>query len=712
VRHITIARSSAERLSVALLSLIATCGIFHQYLPPFKRLYMWSDIEGYHYPLHQFAFHALKEGRLPAWDPSIYCGISLVGNVQAALLYPPTWLMYAAVWTWPDLPFKALEIFTILHVWVGFLLCYLWLRGHAGKLASALGAAIFAYGGFMMYEVLHPGVVCAMAWMPLGLWGIDQAVERRDWRPLWKVAAASALSFLAGYPACWIVYAVAAVVYALASRARWRAAVGVCAALVASALPAAIQLLPAMEARSKMVVEPKYGPGAYDLRTNLLTYFVPNWFDYNPGHPTDYNAGCIYLYVGLPAAFGLIWAVRRHRIGPYLQPLACLAAALLLANPPHFLMRAVEWIPPLNNTMQPFNFDAAVAAMTALIAAIGVNDFLKQGPKRMAPRWLVPVTAAALSVWLLRQLWITGHGGRFATGAKSAEQMMLALAIFALGLWTLRAAAGRRRTALAALVLLFAGVDYRVYGAGRWFNALRGDHDKEPRYGIGGVDDDAYRAMLQNRQYRVVTTPETGPSPTDFRVSGLATPQGFDPFLPAQYKETIQHWVPFQTNRVFFPDLRNENMLQTLGVRYLLVRDGSPDDAALAASPHFRRLGRKNIFCHVYDYLRARPPFYWEDQRAGGTAEPTAWLPELREFNVQSERGGRFVFVEQYFPGWTAAVDGNPVRIERWGGAFQAIAVPAGEHRLRFEFNSPGFAIGVSALAGAAVLLALVLRCG
>src|SRR5215475_9346259 len=73
-----------ETFLVAVLSLIATYAFFCEYLPPFKRVHLWSDLGGYHYPLHRFAFQALHEGRLPLWDSAIYCGMTLIGNVQAA----------------------------------------------------------------------------------------------------------------------------------------------------------------------------------------------------------------------------------------------------------------------------------------------------------------------------------------------------------------------------------------------------------------------------------------------------------------------------------------------------------------------------------------------------------------------------------------------------------------------------------------------------
>jgi hypothetical protein len=363
--------------------------------------------------------------------------------------------------------------------------------------------------------------------------------------------------------------------------------------------------------------------------------------------------------------------------------------------------------------MQPFNFYAGAAAMAALITAIALDDFFKSGSHRALPRWLAPAAVTALMAWSVRQLWIWAHGGIFAIRGRAVAETAIALALFSLGIYIVREATGRRRSQFAAILLLAAGVDYKVFGASRQFNADRGDVDNQhPEYGIGGVDDDAYRAMWANRHYRVVSDGSAGPAPTEYRMWGLTTPAGFDPFLPVQYKELIEHWVPFRTNRLFDADLHNEDMLQELGVRYVLVHDGDSHEAFLAASPNFRLVGRKKIWCRVYEYLHARPPYRWEDER-NGTVQPVAWNPEQRDLLVRADRGGRFVLMEQFFPGWIAAVDGRPVGIERWGGAFQSIPVPAGEHRIAFEFRPMSLRIGaaISLFAGAGLLL-LVLADG
>lgn len=62
------------------------------------------------------------------------------------------------------------------------------------------------------------------------------------------------------------------------------------------------------------------------------------------------------------------------------------------------------------------------------------------------------------------------------------------------------------------------------------------------------------------------------------------------------------------------------------------------------------------------------------------------------------------IYLDADYPGWRAAIDGKPAPVFRAFDVFKAVAVPAGNHRVRFEFRP------TSVYAGAAVsLIALVL---
>ncbi|MBI3695353.1 MAG: YfhO family protein, partial [Acidobacteria bacterium] len=206
---------------------------------------------------------------------------------------------------------------------------------------------------------------------------------------------------------------------------------------------------------------------------------------------------------------------------------------------------------------------------------------------------------------------------------------------------------------------------------------------------------------------RVALTAQ-GPLPTELHFYGLNTPQGFDPMLPAQYKQAIEAHTVFRTDRLFDLDPAGDDLLRLLAVRYYVADESGPLYPVLAANPNFRPLAPSSkTFFRAFEYMRARPPYYW-DPDTGGSIERVVWTPERREFLVRSKNGGRLVLAEQFFPGWQATVDHTPVRIERWRGAFQAIEVPSGEQRVRFVFRSLGLRVGavvtLLSLVGLAIL--------
>jgi hypothetical protein len=247
-------------------------------------------------------------------------------------------------------------------------------------------------------------------------------------------------------------------------------------------------------------------------------------------------------------------------------------------------------------------------------------------------------------------------------------------------------------------------VDFKVCGTSRTFSARPGDEDRNYRRGtFPGVDGEAYKTMLKHRQYRVAVD---AIHPTDLRRYGLATPQGFDALLPLQYKELIERYEPFRTNRLFDIPPQDKELLQLTGVRFFITRDAGRFKAELESDPNFRLVGRRE-FAQVYEYLKASPP--WR-LYGGGDATPTRWEPELREFQVSALAAGRFALAEQFYPGWEASIDGAEVEIQEWRGAFQAIGVPPGQHTIRFEYRPASVRIGAAISIFSLIAMVIWLR--
>jgi hypothetical protein len=684
--------------AIALASFVFTYLFFFEYLPPVRWVHIPYDLNGFHYPLADYAFQRLRQGHFPFWDPTIYCGMSFVGNIQAALFYPPTWIMFLFNWGRERLSYQSLEDLLIVHVWLGFFLCYLWLRGkRLAELPCVLGAGVFAFSGYMGTQLQHFGLVAAYIWIPLALWGIDQAVERRSWLPSWKVAAASAMAFLAGYPPTWMVFAVAVGAYALAGAWRGKAALGTIVALMFSLLLCAIQLLPTWETTALRLPELRYGDGLrnWDM---ILSYVLPNYFNFGMNMPVETNPGKDYFYLGVPALLGLPFLFLRRRFRDLAPSLAILAATLVVAiNPYDLVWNVIRHSTLLPDIVRAWYFLAGVTLAFAPFTAIALDDFLAR--KRRVPSWFMPVSMVLMAAWAVYEMYRWKHQS-LAAGWLSGVYLLVTLGIFVTGLYAFRSEKGRWRAALAAMLVLFVGADYKAFGTSKRFDAASGE---APRYSSAtyiGMGDDVYRQLRADTGYRIIVDNDTGPDPGDLRHVGLTTPQGFDPLLTIQLRKIVEANGSFRTDRIFDIDLENETALRLFGVRYVISSEYSKQFPRLKDNPHYRLLGSTLTFYRVYEYLDAQPPYSWEGS-AGAELTSETWEPETRAFKVRAAAAGKLALHEQFFPGWTATIDGKNATVDSWAGAFQSVTVPAGEHTVEFLYRSRllGLGAGISLVA-------------
>ncbi|MGM9719411.1 MAG: YfhO family protein [Prevotella sp.] len=64
----------------------------------------------------------------------------------------------------------------------------------------------------------------------------------------------------------------------------------------------------------------------------------------------------------------------------------------------------------------------------------------------------------------------------------------------------------------------------------------------------------------------------------------------------------------------------------------------------------------------------------------------TSYAPNRLTYDVSTTKGGVIVFAENYYPGWTALVDGKDVEIGRVNYVLRAISVTAGRHKVELSF--------------------------
>jgi len=692
--------SVPSRWIAAAGGLLFTWLYFLHYLPPFQRFSIPYDLPGYFLSLHDYAFRSLKAGRLPEWDPYMYCGLSFVGNVQASMFYPPLWAAFLAGLGSPRLPYLAVEILVFAHVWLAWWFGFLWFRSRGLRAEAALvGAAALAFSGYMMIHLQHFGIACGMAWVPLALWGIDEAAQSGRWRPLWKTAVGGALVFLAGYPPFFVVFLVCAFVYGLRSvrLAAWTSgALAFCLAL------AAVQLLPSLESAALMEREARYGAGEFNLAW-LWSMLLPSYLDFSMTAAVKTGD---YYYAGAGAVLGLLLlplGQRWRRAGPALAMLA--VSLVLFTNPWNVVWRAVEPLPLLSHTLRAWYFMGGIILAVSILAAEGLDAamerFSKKGPAAAAPAFGAAIAVLA-GLWVLKstnsQSLVVGWRGAAAVAATAAAIAML--------LRYAANAAGARRAAALAVLALLVGSEYRIHGTAKWFNGSKNDEE----YMLEGASppgmaEAVMRRLRQDPAVRAATD-EYGPTPPTLRHWQVATVQGFDPFVSKQYKDFLSGCARFESNWTFYPDPKCEDKLRWLGVRYYIsAREGSAFHD-LSSRPQYRLISSPEDFYQVFELDGVRAPAHFE---GNGDVRSLEWQPGRRVFQVQADTGGRLVLAESYHPGWRARVDGQPVECARYAQAFLQIPVPAGRRLVEFEFRCAGLRAGAMISALSLALLGAVL---
>lgn len=457
--------------------------------------------------------------------------------------------------------------------------------------------------------------------------------------------------------------------------------------------------------------EMRYGTGVRNPEL-YLSYVLPNYFDFGLAVDVAANPRAEYVYLGVPALFGLVCLLRRRALREQGALLAMGAVALIvLTNPFRLVWEVLRHSNVLGQICRDWYFLAGVTLTIAPLAAHGLNEFLKQ-KSRAAPRWLEIILVLMFVSWSARQIvvWLPG-GSDFAPGWRGTFELAVTLGLFSSGMYVLRGTQNSVRAWLMITLLLMVIVDYKAFGTSKRFNGAEGRVDPPYRYRkFPGMEDVLYGELRANSRYRIALD-KGGPIPLELRHHDLTTPQGFDPFITAQYRERVEKLAQFHTNWEFGLDPNNERSLQLLGVRYFITTEGGPQYQRLSTNPSFRQMEPDSPY-KVFEFTKAQPPFGWDQGGAPESVICARWEAEEREFTVRSVTGGRFFLVEQFFPGWTASVDEKPVLIERWDGAFQAITVPPGEHRVRFIFRSDGFRVGAAVSLASLLLLIFWARGG
>jgi hypothetical protein len=704
-------------------------------------------------PWHTYAVQAARAGEVPLWNPLVGMGAPLLANYQSGLLYPPNWAMLLVE------PAIAQTWLTMLHWMVAgagmVLLCRRLGIGAVGQGVAGLG---FALSGYLVARSSFQSINNSVAWLPWIVWAGEGLVNRivdaqgrtAVGRAVLVLVGMLTVQWLAGHAqTAW--YSLCLVLAWVAWRA-WGTrrsqpasqilgALGLC--LVLAFCLAAAQLLPTLEylgnSQRAAAVDPEAGLTYSLWPWRLLGWVAPGLF----GHPAfDRFWGYANywedaLYVGtLAFVLALMESVQALRgksrtSGRSRLLIGIVLVSLLLAlgkNTPVYpwLFRTV---PTFDMFQAPSRWSLLAVFAVCLLAASGAEQW--HAPQGRALYWTRLGTAGAAGMIAFALLATRLLPGLEPSFVRSFALCGLSLAISgvltltyrprpspiwltALGLFllldlllstvglnpTTPASSYRGRSQLAAL-----GADHRLY--------MPSDLEEQLKF------ERFFRFDRYDPEFQMQAVRMSG-LPNVTMLDALRSANNFDPLLPARYTA----WI----SRLESSDASMRLRLMSLMDVAWIASEGEngqlPVYRPITGAQRVRLVAQAVAVCSMQEALER---VFSEDFDAEalavietadchrempgggpGAVEITGQRGNAIEVTARAEQGGWVVVSDLYDPGWRAWIGEEAVEVFPADGAFRAVYVPPGTHRVSFKYR-PGWLLWGPALSIGALLTLLVL---
>ncbi|MCQ8279570.1 hypothetical protein NFI95_14080 [Acetobacteraceae bacterium KSS8] len=689
------------------------------------RIPIWGDALPFGWPLLELHAEALHGQASLLWSDGIYGGHPIFAEGQGGFAHPLNLLLALLVTPGLGAPFSGV----ILHV-VDLLCMALGMALLGRRLGFSLPATAFSVLGVVFSPAIllqqnNMAIGGALGFVPLSLWAFERCWDRRDARSAALLAVMLSLVVLAGYPqtlhALLIVLAGRSIVPALCGQLRrpraafpWRLIAALSGALLLLLGLTAVQILPMAQ-----LARESHRAGGVALAARLPWRLVLRSLamgDLRAGAETiDEAFGPGSLLVCGPAT--LLLALRGKPIPPGMIGYAVSILVCLLAtatDTPVFSLLHAGLLPGMRFFRVTVLYEAVATIPIALLSGFLLDQacFLhRRIVALVSGGWLAmlvtvhPVLAPMAIGTALSGLFLMLRRRR---GVATA---MLALLLLETATLRLHPFPFQPRSILAMPDAARAirdeapdPLDRRLYGVslaaiacmmlpqqqGEPAGIRRAITSLVPMTGLIWSIPSMGGALALPLQRRMLAEPlladgvqGNGPPPGSRLIDLLSVGFLFSDHPSGAAALTLAHENPGGTGWIY----RN-----TAARPFAQGFAGhvSVPDAATAAK---RLAGLKAPALVIEDPSHRAPP-----DAANATAPSVTVLkarPTRIALSVRSDGPGWVLVTDAFFPGWSATLDGRPIRVFPAQLLAKAMAVPAGQHVLVLRYRSAPFEIGL-----------------
>jgi hypothetical protein len=720
-----------------------------------------GDVPQVFYPNLEFARAAWDEGRLPLWNPRVYGGQPFIGATQTAVFSP----VIAATTFLPAA--DALTIIYLARLFLGGTGMFVLLGSlHISSGARLFGAIAWLLAPFTVAWVSHP-VAEVAAWLPWLVWTTMRTCVRGGRRDIGLLAGGVALAAFAGHPETLLKALLLCGVVALAcaghrpveegpatagpARRAGLTLVHAAAGVTLGLSIAAVQILPTWEYLYESRTLALRSASPHNIYVTppetLATAVIPNFLGHPVAHtflPMENRYGLLSNYfeqqaypgttVWLLAAVG-VWRRRGARL-TWALVLAAALAAMLMYGMPGLIDVAVRL--PGFGVLILMRFGMVLTFCAVWLAAWGVDALLTAPARRdVIPAAAAAAAMAALVVFSIHYFWtpLIENGRLLATAGWTGFGLgcvaVVLLLVHRRGGGRVGAAAfcGGVTAVLIVELAAFAWNLHPTVDAAESFPTL-------PEIDRVLTDRDLFRVIGWDR----ALLPNAGSA------YDLADPRGYDGIGPRDWGNLLDAaFTPWQFHK--WDSAAGFALLDLLNVKYVFTPPGLalPADrfTPIAAGPaplwRNERAFPRAFLVHQFVVprnladaqalirearidlrhtvlLNEPPPGFERGAVSGawtslptGSARVRRYQDMLVEVETFAEGPAMLVLADNDFPGWRAAVDGQPASIQRADIALRGVIVPEGRHVVRFTYRPRSVIAGAAMTCASGVALLFLL---
>jgi len=708
------------------------------------------------YPFVYYHHAAFWRGELPLWNPLSNCGAPFLAQWGTMTLYPFSlfYLIFPLPWS--------LTWFCFGHLILGSLgVYYLAFRWSESRLGAGLAGVAFIFNGITFSCLLWPNYTVALGWMPWVVLACEKASEGTR-RHVVMAALTATMQLLSGVPELilmtWVIIGALSLsrVFVLPPKERVPALsrLGIVALLAAGL--AAVQLLPFFDLLAHSHRDASFSVSKWAMpRFGLGNFLVPlfHCFETPQGPFFQYGQEFVSSYYPGIGLLALVVMVAFSDPQPRVRILSSIAILLVLLafGDNGFLFPIIKQAVPLVSIARyPVKLLIPLILLLPLLAAFAIARWEQSSAQsRIAPFAACCLGLALLTMWTLYRAKVSPFVyDQWDATLKNGLLRLSFLVIFAsLVVWLLRTGNKNLRPVLSSVLLLLIFADIRTHTAqqnpsipvgllapGLWQSQRRTD---APRHGESRVfiTPSAEKHLLRNfvrdpaEQWlgqRLALWSNLNILDEIPKVNGSSTlqireqmllqkglydatnsPEGLLDFLAVSQSsspENLVEWVT-RSNRCSFITSGQEVTISddAAALDKLLQTDFDPrTQVFLAATPDADLI--------VHARTKSSP------DQVGPFGESAAFISEQKisaqriTFRATATNWTVCVIPQSFYHCWKASIDGKPAKLLRANVAFQAVALPPGDHSVVLVYRDRMFQMGLWMSAATLLLCPLVWR--